>query len=1347
MTETGDKPKRRKWWHSLLIVTALGWLFAGIAAWYVTTDSFQQMVRHRLILELERITGGRVELASIHTVPLQFRVEVRDLTIHGSEGPNQVPYAHVDRLLAQVKVISLVETEFGFDSLVLEHPVIHVIFYPDGSTNQPEPKEKSTATENPVERLFNISINRLEVRNGDFLWNDQKMPMDFVVNDVSADMTYSFLHRRYETNVLLGKAETWLPDFRPISWTAEAHFNLSKNGVEVREIKATSGRSHITASGSIDDFRQPKVALTYDATVDLMEGGAILRRPDLRRGTLQTSGHGTWSLSDFSALGKLSFNNLDWKNEPLDLRNAALSTDYSISRDRLTLTKIDARLLGGSASGDADVIHWLNMAPPAKPGKGKASSDEQQGIVHLRMRNISARELAATLTTRKHPLNRLNLAGVASGTLESRWRGTPRNSETSFNLDLASPTIVGPNDLPVKAHARGLYRAAPGELELAEFTANTRATHMSASGTLSSRAALRFSVNTTNLEEWQPILAALGSDIRIPVTLEGRADFVGTATGRLTDPTLAGELQIEDFDSRFPATANSPERKVHWDFVKADLVLSQRGISARNGLLHHEDTFVRFDGSASLQEGEFTSNSPFTAHVAMHKVDVGEALAIAGYDYPITGTTSLTLLAGGTRLQPHAEGHIQLKDAVIYGQPVSHFESDFHYSAGEAQLNNLQLAYYDAQVSGGGSYMPATRAFHFNLVGNNFDLTRVPRLEATRVKVEGRADFAASGSGTLDEPVVNATIKVRDLTLDHERAGNFTIDAITHGADLTLQGRSEFEHAELHADGKVHLRADYPATIALHFDHLDVDSFLRTYLYGRVIGHSAIAGDFELSGPLRRPQEITVSGNVADLYADIENIKIRNQGPVRFSANNREFQLDQLHLVSEGTDISANGSIELRGEQHLNLRAKGTLNLNLIETFNSDFTSSGVVTVDANIGGTVAHPSTQGRVEIQKGSIAYIDLPSALSDINGTLLFNQNRLEVQSLTAHTGGGLVTFGGYATSYNRQVNFDLQVSGQGVRLRYPPGVSSTADANLQWVGSNVASTLSGDITVNKLAITPGFDFGSALASGSQQSALPTTNPLLNRIKLDVHVVTAPELQMQTAVVRLSGEADLRLRGTAAKPVVLGRADILEGEAYFNGSKYRLERGDVTFTSPVATTPILDLQASTRIRDYDVTLSINGDPTKPNGLHVTYRSEPPLPEADIITLLALGRTQEEAAALQQSGQSNIGQDASSAIIAEAFNATVSSRVQRLFGGSRIKIDPQGLSTTETSLARGPQVTIEQQVTNQVTVTYSTAVSQTSQQIIQVEYNITRSISVVAIRDQNGVVSIDVRFRTRRK
>ena len=102
---------------------------------------------------------------------------------------------------------------------------------------------------------------------------------------------------------------------------------------------------------------------------------------------------------------------------------------------------------------------------------------------------------------------------------------------------------------------------------------------------------------------------------------------------------------------------------------------------------------------------------------------------------------------------------------------------------------------------------------------------------------------------------------------------------------------------------------------------------------------------------------------------------------------------------------------------------------------------------------------------------------------------------------------------------------------------------------------------------------------------------------------------------------------------------------------------------------------------------------------------------------------------------------------IINQAINSTVSTRLQKLFGVGRIKIDPQGLTTETNPTARGPQVTIEQQFANNLSLTYSTNVSQSSQQIIQAEYYFTRNISAVGTRDQNGVVSFDVRVRRRKK
>ena len=59
--------------------------------------------------------------------------------------------------------------------------------------------------------------------------------------------------------------------------------------------------------------------------------------------------------------------------------------------------------------------------------------------------------------------------------------------------------------------------------------------------------------------------------------------------------------------------------------------------------------------------------------------------------------------------------------------------------------------------------------------------------------------------------------------------------------------------------------------------------------------------------------------------------------------------------------------------------------------------------------------------------------------------------------------------------------------------------------------------------------------------------------------------------------------------------------------------------------------------------------------------------------------------------------------------------------------------------------RVTVEQQVARNLTITYVSNVGSTQQQVIQVEYNVNRNISIVALRDQNGTFGIDVKIKKR--
>jgi translocation and assembly module TamB len=408
----------------------------------------------------------------------------------------------------------------------------------------------------------------------------------------------------------------------------------------------------------------------------------------------------------------------------------------------------------------------------------------------------------------------------------------------------------------------------------------------------------------------------------------------------------------------------------------------------------------------------------------------------------------------------------------------------------------------------------------------------------------------------------------------------------------------------------------------------------------------------------------------------------------------------------------------------------------LAHTFDPDLITSGKVTFKVAADGRVHQPGLTGNVLLQNVNLAVEGIPNGLSNMNGTLVFNEDRLDVKDLTATTGGGQLKIGG-SLSYQKGIFADLTASGDNVRVRYA-GLSATATTSLRLQGGPQAVRLSGNMLVTRFGVGPDVDF-AAFAGAGGVSAPPDPNSATNKISLDVHITSAPQLDFQNSYAKLAGTVDLSVRGTVAVPTILGRIQITEGSATFAGTSYQLQRGTVTFANPVRIDPTIDLDATARVENYDLTIGLHGTTTN---LKPTYRSEPPLTEADIFNLLALGRTQEEAQ-LYQEQQVQAGTDpTTSALLGGALNATVSSRVGKFFGAGSVKIDPAFVGTLGNSSAR---ITVSEPISKQVTLVFATNVNQTAEQLIQMQYQINPTTSLVATRDESGVFSIVYKIRKR--
>ncbi|MGB0118210.1 MAG: translocation/assembly module TamB domain-containing protein [Terriglobales bacterium] len=1376
--------RRRILWKLFLLFCVFTLVAFAVLGWYVTTDSFQQRVRRKVIASAERLTGGRVELGELHTIPFRLRVDARNLTIHGREASDQVPFFHVDRLQAELKIISLLSTTIGLHSMELEHPVVHIIDYPDGTTNAPVPEVSLTTGQGPIEQLISLSVSRIEAQRGELLWEDKKVPFEFAARDLAVLLNYSLLRRQYDAHVVVGSVASRFQDYPQFEWRADAALVLARGHVDIGSLTVASGRSEIHFAGHLQDFHNPQLSGDFHGAADLGELASLTRQPRIRKGTTEFEGKLSWSLQDFSTQGTVQAKDIEWSNGKVSIRNGRIAAGFAVTPVRFHLSSIKANLLGGDLRGDADVTNWqssiqspLEPSPPARrhPVVGRVPPGSlQRGSVHLQLAGFPLLPALQLLSSNNLPLDRLALSGSASGNVDMLWVGSIRDAETRLKLGIVPRPSPLPGEVPVRGQIDGVYRGSRDELEMSDLHLTTPGSELTATGNLAATSALRFSFTSHNLTEWKPLLEAAYGSPNLPFAVHGWANFTGTASGKLSALALAGNLEVYDFDTTLPATLRTSSRKVHWDAVTTTVQYSSSHFAARNGSLIHGHTTAHFDVSAELTGAALRENDSFALHFDLRNGNLTEFAQLAGAAQPFAGTLDISATISGTEANPHGDGHIRLHNGLAYGVGIPSLTSDLRLAEGELRFNNIEASVYGAPISGSAgvstSYLTtlsrgphnvnaqnvitqsgklSKNEFRLNLSGHNLDLARFPRLQGDRFTADGIADFTVRASGAIDEPGLEAHVHLKDLALDQARAGDFYVDAVSHGRQLDLNAHSDFDKADLTIAGSVALDDEhkFPADLNLAFHHLDINSLLRIYLPGKITGQSPLEGTIHLRGPLRNPREIKASADLQSFSVEVEHVQVQNVGPIHLELADQAVLVESLHLAGSGTDFTAHGRVHLAGTQELDIRLDGTVNMTLFQSLNPKLLASGTLGVNLNTSGTISDPVLQGRLEVKNTSVSHNDFPSGLSDLNGVLWFDRNRIQIENLSGTTGGGTVKLTGSATYQGGMFLLDFGATAQGVRLRYPPGVSSTADADLRLTGSSNAAVLSGDVLITKLAVTPGFDFGAYVERSRQTVFLSNSGSLESRLKLDVHVTTTPELQMQTAIARLSGNADLHVRGSAERPAILGRVEVLEGEINFNGNKYNLERGDVTFANPSKTQPVIDLRATTRVRDYDITVQFRGDASVPNGLKVTWQSEPQLPEADVIALLALGRTQEESAAAATTGSSfGFGGDASNLLINQALNSTVNSRLQKLFGASRVKVDPQGL-TSETAVVRGPQVTVEQQVASNITLTYSTNVSVSNQQIIQLEYNITRTISIVALRDQNGVVSFDFKIRRRRK
>jgi translocation and assembly module TamB len=303
----------------------------------------------------------------------------------------------------------------------------------------------------------------------------------------------------------------------------------------------------------------------------------------------------------------------------------------------------------------------------------------------------------------------------------------------------------------------------------------------------------------------------------------------------------------------------------------------------------------------------------------------------------------------------------------------------------------------------------------------------------------------------------------------------------------------------------------------------------------------------------------------------------------------------------------------------------------------------------------------------------------------------------------------------------------------------------NADLTLHGSQRAQTLSGTIQILSASFQKGHDpITRFLEERNRQISVPAAKQLGETLSLDLTLTSDRNIRLDTSLIKMTSRADLKVKGTVGSPLVTGSIEASGGELYFQGVRYRITRGRLEFLNPVRIDPRIDLEAEADMRDYRVVLTINGTADK---FRADLRSDPPLSTVDLLSMVALsgtgsGGSSSSWRSLSPTGPQQQSSLAAASLLSEGLSMQMGSRVKRIFGIDRFRIDPFLVGNERDPSAR---VTFGQQVTRDLSITYSTSVSTNEQQVILVEYNLSDKMSVIASRDADGAFGLDVRFRKR--
>jgi translocation and assembly module TamB len=1324
-SEKGEPVKR---WKKIVLwsLAAIIVLLVGTVVTLVFLLDHNEGFRHSILAKVENSvresTGARLEVRDFNFRLSNLSLDLYNVVVHGTEPDPSQPLMAVDHLQVGLTIDSLLNRKWHVRDIIVDHPVVRMAVNKAGENNLPKPEKKSTSSS--TTNVFDLAIRELRLNNGEIYYNDQKTPLQADLHNFAVTANYDPVQEKYSGALGYNAGNIVYGKYAPVEHNLQAKFGVTPQQFTLDKLDLVAGESRVGLNATVNNYSSPNMQASggYEATLVTNDFKRILKDPTLPGGIVKLTGEMKYQadpnrpmLETVSVAGNVSSSGLNVKTPSLQTEIRDLYARYQLSGGNAEVNDIRARVMGGMLTGKLTIkdVAGASIAQLQASLKG-LSLDQAQAATH----NTSMRQA--------------RLSGRVDADANAHWAKTLDNLVAHSDATIKASLGQG-QATPLNGVIHADYAGAHKQLALTNSYIRTPQTSINLNGKISDYSQLQVAVRSNDLHELETLSAALqkptpGQPPAHPLGLYGTANVNATVSGSLTAPQIKGQMDARNFRVKGSS----------WKVLHTSFAANPSQVTLSNGDLEAvPQGRINFSAQARLKNWAYAPSSPITANISGSQISIADLERLANKTYPVSGTLALNVSVHGSQLNPKGQGTLTVTKAKVSTETIQNLNVKFEGDGNSVKANmTVQMPAGSARADV--DYFPKTEGYDAHVQSQNFRLEKLQIVIAKNMQIAGGVNLNVNGKGTVKDPQLQATIDIPQLQMQKQTVQGLKFQTTVQNHLATIALDSDIAKVYLKARGTVGIETPYMADIHLDSGKIDFQPLVALYAPAQA---ADLSGQTELHATLRGP---LADKNRVEAHLEIPNLDVHYKQfqlaaakPIIADYKNGTATLQPTSIRGTGTSIDAQAVVPVTTPKAASFLVKGNVDLGIAQMIVPDITSSGQLQFDIDSKRYGPGANLNGQIKIVNANLHTVDSPVGLDHVNGAINVTQTRLEISRFEGQMGGGTINATG-AVAYRPGIQFHLGLSANNIRMRYPEGVRAILASNLALTGNTQESQLTGQVKIQRVSFTPDFDLSTFTSQFSEGGSSDSGTPgsFTQGMKLNIAVQSTSQMNLVSSQVSIKGDANLRVVGTAADPVILGRTNLTGGEFFLAGNRYEVQHGTIDFLNPVRTEPVLNIQVKTRIDEYNINLALSGPVER---LQTTYTSDPALPPVDIINLIATGKTVESAAANPSpSPTSALG---AQSLLASGISSQVSGKIAKLAGVSQLQIDP-GLGT-DNGQNPGARIAIQQRVTSNLLVTYATDVTATQRQAIQIEYKFNPKWSVSGTRNQNGGFGVDGRYR----